>query len=214
MRLESLDIDHPEEAHTELDQLARQLRGTGWTVEVAGLGEPTWSRLRESAEHALVDVLNIVLDETERHLIDAVIDVVVAWAATRLFFRGRERTKPDVAIWIDGDIVRTVPLPGTRFDILLQVEVASLAAGRDLERALNQILPDGDGLKLTAAGEVSGLHLQTGLAEVRGDSEGDAVATVCAAFGTQGMTVVRRERSPAGDAPLLAFAPAAAAERK
>jgi hypothetical protein len=118
MRLESLDIDHPEEAHAELDQLARELRSSGWTIEVAGIGEPHWSRLRESAEHALVDVLNIVLDETERHLIDAVIDVVMTWAATRLFFRGRERAKPDVAIWIDGNIVRTVPLPERLFDLL------------------------------------------------------------------------------------------------
>jgi hypothetical protein len=111
MRLESLDIDHPDGAHAELDVLADQLRQARWTVEVAAAGEPHWSRLRESAEHALVDVLNVVLDEAERHLIDVVIDVVMAWALNRRFFRGRQRAKPDVVIWIDGEIVRTVPLP-------------------------------------------------------------------------------------------------------
>lgn len=208
MRLESLDIDHPEQAHAELEQLAHQLRDAGWTVEVAGVGEPHWSRLRESAEHALVDVLNLVLDETERHLIDATIDVIIAWATTRLFFRGRERAKPDIAIWIDGDIVRTVPLPERRFDILLQVEVASLSAGKKLERALNEALPDGDGVRLTAAGEVTGVHHQTGLAEIRGDTEEDAVATACDVFAAQQMVLIRRDRSPGGDAPLLAFEPA------
>jgi hypothetical protein len=113
MRLESLDIDHPAEARAELVVLAEQLRRSGWTVEVAGADEPHWSRLRESAEHALVDVLNVVLDEAERHLIDAVIGVIVTWASQRHFFRGRQRAKPDVAIWIDDEIVRTVPLPET-----------------------------------------------------------------------------------------------------
>jgi hypothetical protein len=206
--LESLDIDHPDGAHAELDGLARELRSSGWTVEVADVGEPHWSRLRESAEHAIVDVLNVVLDESERHLIDAVIDVVVAWAATRVFFRGRERAKPDVAIWIDGDIVRTVPLVERRFDVLLQVEVASPAAGRELEHALNDGLADGDGLKLTAAGEASGVHHQTGLAEIRGAVEGDAVATVRDVFAAQGMALTRQDRSPGGGAPLLVFAPA------
>lgn len=108
---------------------------------------------------------------------------------------------------MDGDIIRTVPLPGSRFDILLQVEVASVAAGRDLKRALNAVLPDGDGLKLNTAAGVTGVHIETGLAEIREDGQEEAVSTVCAAFGTQDMALLRRERSPGGDAPLLVFAP-------
>lgn len=111
MRLESLDIDHPEESQAELEELAEQLREAGWEVEVAGRGEIKWSRLRESLEHEFVDVLNVVLDEGERLAIDAIILGVVHWARKRRFFRGRDGAKPDAAIWVDEDIVQTVPLP-------------------------------------------------------------------------------------------------------
>jgi len=207
MRLESLDIDHPQGAHDELDGLADELRRRGFTVQVAEIGAPHWSRMHESAEHALVDVLNVVLEESERHMIDAVIDVLVAWAATRCFFRGRAGAKPHVVVWFDAEIVRTVPLPEKRFDVLLQVEVANLAAAKELEHAINEALPDGDGLKLTAAGDVAGVHYQAGIAEVRAEVEQQAAATLQEAFGAQGLRLVRHDRWPGDDVPLLIFAP-------
>lgn len=111
MRLESLDLDHHEESRAELELLADQLREQGWDVEVATSSEVHWSRIRESAEHALVDVLNMVLDEAERHAIDAAIDVLLAWALHRRYFRGWQQADPDAAVWTDGEIVRTVLLP-------------------------------------------------------------------------------------------------------
>jgi hypothetical protein len=111
VRRESLDIDHPEEARNELEELAQQLREEGRDIEVAGQGEATWSRLRESAEHEFVDVLNMVVNEGERLAIDAIILTLIHWARKRRFFRGRGGAKPTAAVWEDGDIVRTVPLP-------------------------------------------------------------------------------------------------------
>jgi hypothetical protein len=111
MRLESLDRAHPDAARAELDVLAQRLRDSGWTVEVAGPGEPHWARLQKGGGHELLDVLNVVLDEAERHLIDVVISTVVSWAVHRRFFRGREATRPTVVIWIDGKVIRAVELP-------------------------------------------------------------------------------------------------------
>ena len=114
MRLESLDIDHPEEARAELDVLADQLRAGGWNVEVAGPGEPTLSRFRESAEGAFVDVLNLVLDEAERHAVDIVLAAIFAWAVDRMRFRGREGARPVVVIYVGDEDVREEPLPSSR----------------------------------------------------------------------------------------------------
>jgi hypothetical protein len=114
LRLESLDIDHPAEARTELDVLAEQLRSGGWNVEVAGPGEPTLSRFRESAEGAFVDVLNLVLDEAERHALDVVLAAIFAWAIDRMRFRGREGARPVVVIYVGGEDVREEPLPEPR----------------------------------------------------------------------------------------------------
>jgi len=117
LRLESLDIDDPDEARAELGVLAEQLRAGGWNVEVAGPGEPTLSRFRESAEGAFVDVLNLVLDEAERHAVDAVLAAVFAWAVDRLRFRGREGARPVIVIYVGDEDVREEPLPGPRTPI-------------------------------------------------------------------------------------------------
>jgi hypothetical protein len=116
MRLESLDLDHKLESRSELDGLADRLRSDGWDVEVAAVGDTTWSRMRESAEHAFVHVLNVVLDETERDAIEAVVVAVMSWAAQRLWFRGRHGAQPTVIIWVDSDIIRELPLPDTMSD--------------------------------------------------------------------------------------------------
>jgi hypothetical protein len=114
LRLESLDIDHPAEARAELEALAEQLRSGGWSVEVADPGEPTLSRFRESAEGAFVDVLNLVLDEAERHALDIVLAAIFAWAVDRVRFRGREGARPVVVIYLGDEDVREEPLPEPR----------------------------------------------------------------------------------------------------
>jgi hypothetical protein len=111
MRIESLDLDQPVDAQAELDELATRLRAEGWAVEVSGIDEPHLARFLESAEHELVTVLNVVLDEAERLAIDAAILGVLGWARRRRHFRGREGAKPAVVIWIVEEDVRTVELP-------------------------------------------------------------------------------------------------------
>jgi hypothetical protein len=113
MRLELLDRARPNEALAELDVLAQQLRDSGWTVEVGGASEPHLARFQKGAEQTFLDVLNVVLDETERHLIDAVISAVMSWAVHRRFLRGREDIRPTVLIWIDGKLIRVEELPET-----------------------------------------------------------------------------------------------------
>ena len=117
MRLETLDLDALEASRGELTELAAQLRAEGFSVEVAAAGESTRTRLSESAEHAFVAVLNLILDETERHAIDAAIAVVATWALGRINFRGREGAEPTVIVWINDDDVRDVRLPDPRRDI-------------------------------------------------------------------------------------------------
>jgi hypothetical protein len=117
MRLESLDLDEPDASRDELTGLADLLRDEGLMVDVAARGDTTWTRMRESAERAFVDVLNVVLDETERHAIDVVIAAVTTWALQRLHFRGRERARPVVVIWVGQEDVREVPLPDPKRDI-------------------------------------------------------------------------------------------------
>jgi hypothetical protein len=117
MRLESLDLDETDASREELSGLADLLRREGFTVEVAGRGDTTWTRMRESADRAFVDVLNVVLDETERHAIDVVISGVTAWALQRLHFRGRGNARPVVVIWVGHEDVREFPLPDPKRDI-------------------------------------------------------------------------------------------------
>jgi hypothetical protein len=76
MRLVSLDYDHPAEARADLTVLASQLRDSGHAVEIAGADEPHRVRFQKGAADTLGDVLNVVLDETERHLIDVVLTVI------------------------------------------------------------------------------------------------------------------------------------------
>jgi hypothetical protein len=117
MRLESLDLEQPEASREELVALAGRLRAEGFTVEIADRGESTQSRMLESAEHAFIDLLNVVLDEGERHAIEVVITAVTTWAPHRLHFRGREKAQPVVVIWVGDEDVRTVPLPDPKRDI-------------------------------------------------------------------------------------------------
>jgi hypothetical protein len=117
VRLESLDLDQPEASREELIPLADALREQGLTVEIGAGGESTKTRLLESAQRAFVDLLNVVLDEAERHAIDVVITAVTTWALHRIHFRGREGAQPVVVIWIGGEDVRTVPLPDPKRDI-------------------------------------------------------------------------------------------------
>lgn len=111
MRLVSLDYDHAEEASADLERLAERLRVSGHTVEIASADEPHRVRLQKSVDHIAMDVLNVVLDEAERHLIDTILTVITTWALHRLAFRGRGESKPTVVIWIDAEVVREVPLP-------------------------------------------------------------------------------------------------------
>lgn len=92
-----------------------------------------------------------------------------------------------------------------RFDVLLMVAVESAGAGSALERAVYSALPDGDGVKMTAAGQTGTAHYQTGLAEIRAETEVEAVGIVRTAFEGQGMDLVSEQRAPGGDAPLLIF---------
>jgi hypothetical protein len=117
MRLESLDLDEPDASRDELIGLADLLREEGFTVDVAARGDTTWTKMRESAERAFVDVLNVVLDETERNAIDVVIAAVTTWALQRLHFRGRGSARPVVAIWVGQEDVREFPLPDPKRNI-------------------------------------------------------------------------------------------------
>ena len=117
MRLESLDLDEPDASRNELTRLADLLRDEGLTVDIAARGDTTWTRMRESAERAFVDVLNVGLDEAERHAIDVVIAAVTTWALQRLHFRGRGSARPVVVIWVGHEDVREFPLPDPKRDI-------------------------------------------------------------------------------------------------
>jgi len=117
MRLESLDLDEPDASRDELTRLADLLRDEGLTVDIAARGDTTWTRMRESAERAFVDVLNVVLDEAERHAIDVVIAAVTTWALQRLHFRGRGSARPVVVIWVGHEDVGEFPLPDPKRDI-------------------------------------------------------------------------------------------------
>ncbi|MHB8659324.1 MAG: hypothetical protein ACYC91_15495 [Solirubrobacteraceae bacterium] len=117
MRLKSLDLDQPDASRDELIALADLLRAAGLTVEIAARGESTRTRMRESADRAFVDILNVVLDESERHGIDVVITAVTTWAVQRLHFRRRSNARPVLVIWVGDEDVRTVPLPDPKRDI-------------------------------------------------------------------------------------------------
>jgi hypothetical protein len=111
VRLVSLDYDHADEAHADLETLAEGLRASGCAVEVADADEPHRVRLQKSAEHIVMDVLSVVLEESERHLIDAILTVITTWALHRRVFRGRGESKPMVVIWINAEVVREAELP-------------------------------------------------------------------------------------------------------
>lgn len=111
VRLVSLDYDHAEEARADLDALAEGLRASGCSVEITGADEPHRVRLQKGVEHIIVDMLSVVLDEAERHLIDTVLTVLTTWALHRRVFRGREGSKPMVVVWIDAEVVREAELP-------------------------------------------------------------------------------------------------------
>lgn len=117
MRLESLELDQPHEARDELAELASRLSKEGFSVTIAEPGESVFVRLRESAEHVFVDVLNVVLDEAECHAIDVVISAVTAWATRRVHFRGREGARPVVVVWVVDEDVREFPLPDPKRDV-------------------------------------------------------------------------------------------------
>jgi hypothetical protein len=116
MILENLELDHREEAQAELQELAETLRVSGFNVEVAPLDGEFHAKLEESAERVFLDVLNVVLQETEDHALEAVIGAIITaltnWALRRKHFRDREDGRATAVIWgSDGRELRRVSLP-------------------------------------------------------------------------------------------------------
>lgn len=116
MRLENLELVNRTEAQLELFALAAELETEGFVVEVAPEDGSFHAKLQESADHVVLDVINVVLDHAEGLAVDATILAVAhalrRWAPRRRQFRGRERTRPTAVIWgSDGDILSEVELP-------------------------------------------------------------------------------------------------------
>ena len=116
LTLENLERDADVESQAELRGLADKLREEGFDVEVAPLDGPFHAILEESATHELIEVLNVVLDQTEAHAIDAAIGAVSAvvadWARSRFRFRNKDGERATAVIWgPDGRPLRRVPLP-------------------------------------------------------------------------------------------------------
>ncbi|HTX32882.1 MAG TPA: hypothetical protein VMD09_15970 [Solirubrobacteraceae bacterium] len=204
--MESLDRDDPQGAHAELGDLAERLEGEGYDVDVAGLDAPIRARLQKSGGNVVIDVLQVVLDESERHLIDAVIAAVTSWAIHRRFFAGSNQATPQLVVWVDREIVQTVALPTNKFDILVRVTgVDQAALSRRLER-INQSLADGDVVVLQLVGTVPDMPtMYSGSATTTSAGREDAVRRLRATFELAGMTLIRRETAPGGDVPFLHF---------
>jgi len=212
VRLESLDRDDPHGAHAELGDLAAQLEGDGFDVEIAALDAPIRARLQKSAGSVVIDVLQVVLDESERHLIDAVIGAVTSWAVHRRFFAGSNQATPQLVVWVERDIVRTVALPANKFDILVRATGLDQAALSRLLERINQSLPDDDVVVLQRVGTVPDMPtLYSGSARIMSAGREEAVRRLCATFELAGMALIRREAAPGGGVPFLHFEAAGAA---
>jgi hypothetical protein len=208
MRLESLDRHDPRSAHVELAELADLVRNEGYAVEIAALDAAVRVRLAKSAGNVVIDVLQVVLDESERHLVDAVIGAVISWAVHRRFFAGRDRAVPQLVVWVEREIVRVVPLPTQRFDILVRVTGLGADVVSRLVETINRSLPDGDLIVLQVVGTVPGTPtLFTGSATIDAAGQEDAVRRLVATFELAGMTLVRRRTTPGGGVPDLHFEP-------
>jgi hypothetical protein len=111
--LENLELDERDVAQVELEQLADGLRDSGFSVEVAPVDGSFHAQLQESAEQVALDVLNVVLEEGEAHVVDALIGYLVGtWAKNRKHFRDRDDGEATAVIWgPDGKPIREVRLP-------------------------------------------------------------------------------------------------------
>jgi hypothetical protein len=96
--------DYPGLSDTALNDLAGSLERQGHRARVGipGDGRPAW--LQEGAWAATVDVLTVVLDESERGLVDAAALLAVASTLTRWARRHRLRRvdrgpSPSATIW-------------------------------------------------------------------------------------------------------------------
>jgi len=100
-------------AQTELEELAELLRSEGLDTYVARRGEPFHAHVQESAQQAVVEVLNVVLEHGLDAAAGAVLqEAVRRWAKRRRLFRDREGAKAAVYIWgPNGEILKTIELP-------------------------------------------------------------------------------------------------------
>lgn len=147
-----------------------------------------------------------MLDESERHLIDAVIGAVTSWAIHRRFFAGRNHATPQLVVWVDREMIQTVALPTSKFDIVVRVTgVDQTALSRRLER-ITQSLADGDVVALRLVGTVPDTPtMYSGSATITSAGREDAVRRLCTTFELAGMTLIRRETAPGGGVPFLHF---------
>lgn len=114
MRLESLESNESPEAHTNLLELAAQLRAEGFDVDVAEPGEPVRAAIRKGAGHEIVGVLNVVLTDAEHvaFLAGAIKGTLAAWSRGRRYFAVRKGEEQVADIWTpDDQVLERVLLP-------------------------------------------------------------------------------------------------------